>query len=81
MSRGKWRERPAEADDRDRGHHNWSSPAYQRPAVMPEDPAKVACDRAERQFVRAKRAAGVGWQNIALMTGRTVEGLKRDYGS
>ena len=79
MARGKWTDESREREY-DRGHHNWSSPAYQRPAVMPEDPANLACERAESRFVDAKRRAGVSWFNIARMTGRTVEELKRDHG-
>jgi len=58
----------------------WRSPAYQRPAVMPEDPAKVAGERAERRFVEAKRKAGVSWQNIARMLGRCEARLRQRYG-
>lgn len=79
MSRGKWRDEARE-QARDRGHRNWDSPAYQRPAVMPEDEAKLAGARAEAAFVRSKRRAGVSWFNIARMTGRTVQDLKRDHG-
>jgi hypothetical protein len=61
-------------------HGERSSDVYERPAVMPDDPATVAGERAERAFVEAKRAAGVSWFNLAVMTGRTVADLKRKYG-
>ena len=53
---------------------------FERPSVMPADPALVMEHRFEREFVRAKRAAGVGWFNIANMTGKTVCYLKGLYG-
>ena len=56
------------------------SDVYERPAVMPDDPATVAGERAERLFVEARRAAGVSWFNLAIMTGKTVADLKRKYG-
>ncbi len=79
MSRGRWRDTSHE-QARDRGRHNWDSPAFQRPALMPEDPARLAGDRAEAAFVAAKRRAGVSWFNLMRMTGRTVEDLKRVHG-
>jgi hypothetical protein len=79
MARGRSFSTPDEDRRRD-DDRNWASPAYQRPAVMPEDPAKIACARAERMFVEGKRRAGVSWFNIARMTGRTVAELQRDYG-
>jgi len=79
MSRGRWHH-PDQDQDRRQGHHDWSSAAFQPPTVKPEDPAMIAGARAEREFVRAKRAAGVSWFNLARMTGRTVEDLKRAYG-
>ncbi len=52
---------------------------YERPAVIPPDPADVAADRFEREFVRAQRGRNVSWFNIANMTGRTVPYLKALY--
>tara|TARA_R110002124_G_scaffold173690_5_gene341346 strand:- start:12803 stop:13165 length:363 start_codon:yes stop_codon:yes gene_type:complete len=52
---------------------------YERPAVMPADPADVAADRFEREFVRAQRGRNVSWFNIANMTGRTVPYLRALY--
>ncbi len=57
-----------------------SSDVYERPAVMPDDPATLAGERAERRFVEAKRDAGVSWFNLAIMTGKTGAELKRKYG-
>ena len=56
------------------------SDAYERPAVMPDDPATVAGERAERKFVEERRARRVSWFNLAAMTGKTVAELKRKYG-
>ena len=52
---------------------------YERPAVIPPDPADVAPDRYERDFVRAQRARSVSWFNIARMTGHTVPWLRAAY--
>lgn len=52
---------------------------YEKPAVMPDDPAEVAGRVAERRFVMERRHRGVGWFNLANMTGRTVHDLRRDY--
>lgn len=57
-----------------------SSDLYEKPAVMPDDPATVAGERAERQFVQERRARNVSWANLAIMTGKTVADLKRRYG-
>ena len=56
------------------------SDAYERPAVMPDDPATVAGARAARAFVEERRARGVSWFNLAAMTGKTVAELTRKYG-
>lgn len=60
-------------------HHNFTGPGFERPAVMPECPAEAVGKRLERQFVRERRAARVGWFNLAKMTGRTVHDLRRDH--
>ena len=53
--------------------------SYQRPAVMPDDPAMVAGQRWEANFVLVKRKARVSWQNIARMLGRSVASLRAEY--
>lgn len=57
-----------------------ASEVYERPAVMPRDPALVMEERFERDFVKAQRARGVSWFNIAKMTRRTAPYLKALYG-
>jgi len=57
-----------------------TSPAYERPAVMPEDPAVVAGADYERAFVQTKRRRGVSWANIARMLGKAEGQLRRSYG-
>lgn len=56
-------------------HHNADGPGFERPAVMPPCPAEVAA----RVYERALLGAGVGWFNLAKMTGRTVHDLRRDH--
>lgn len=54
--------------------------AYERPAVMPADPARVAGEKFESRFVEDKRRAGVSWSNIARMLGRCEADVRRDHG-
>ena len=53
---------------------------YERPKVMPADPAMVAEKNYEKQFVRQQRTRKVSWFNIAKMTGRTAPYLQALYG-
>ena len=55
--------------------------AYDRPAVMPVDPAEIARACHERRFVSEKRRAGVSWANIARMLGRCEADVRRDHGA
>lgn len=57
-----------------------SQTAKARPSTLPPDPAIVSEQRHEREFVAAKRRAGVSWFNIAKMTGKTVPYLQGLYG-
>lgn len=53
---------------------------HARPAVITPDPALLSEKHYERQFVAEKRAKGVSWFNISMMTGKTVPYLKGQYG-
>lgn len=57
------------------------SGGYDRPAMMPDDPADVASRRFETGFVCERRSHGVSWANIARMLGKAESDLRRDYGS
>lgn len=61
------------------GFHTGSGPGFERPAVMPPDPAVAAHGQWELDFVRRKRAARVSWANIARMTGKAESALRRAY--
>ncbi|MDP3405063.1 MAG: hypothetical protein Q8S03_10265 [Brevundimonas sp.] len=62
--------------------HTFATPVFQRPAVMPDDPADVAAVRFEERLVKVSRSGDrkVSWANLARMTGRSAEALKAKYG-
>lgn len=57
-----------------------ASTGHERPAVITPDPALLSEKHYERQFVMERRAKGVSWFNISMMTGKTVPYLRDLYG-
>ena len=58
---------------------NGDGVVYERPAVMPEDPAVVAGARYEATFVRDGRARGVSWFHLSRQLGCTEPQLRERY--
>ncbi|ADK99403.1 hypothetical protein [Brevundimonas subvibrioides] len=60
-------------------HHKIDGLVYERPEVMPPDPAVLSEERHERTFVRQQRARDVSWQNIAQQLQRCVLDVRRRH--